>query len=124
MSEDQYKYTSDVSAINYREVEPLLTTRSFNNRFILAPYEEERTLRAKENSGFAMLAQKTNIVPLKVLADTKLTDGTFVPKGSTAYVKEQLLFTQTWAKQVLESDAVGGKFIIVDLQFVELVVPA
>lgn len=111
------------SAYNYRKIEWMNTIRSFNNRLILAPYAEERVLKAKESNGFAMLAQKSSIVGLGVLVDCKLSDSTFIQAGSTAYIKEQLLYTQEWAKQVLESKEIEGKFIIVDLVYVDFIKP-
>jgi hypothetical protein len=71
-----------------------------------------------------MIQQKVSLKGLKLLVDFEGMIGTGYyqfPKGSVAYVKEELLFTQQWAKQILESDAVEGKFIIVDAQYVEMV---
>lgn len=94
---------------------------AMNGKFILAPYQSERVLKAKETNGFAMLAQKTSVVGLKVLVPTK-SNGEIVPVGAMAYVKEEFLYTQPWAKAVYESAGIEGKFIIVDQNNVEFVI--
>jgi hypothetical protein len=97
---------------------------SLNNRFILEPYKGDRALKSKNETGFAIVQQKVSIVGLRLLADVNVfTQGgamTFLA-GSLAYVKEELLFTQPWAQKVYESDAIEGKFIIVDSAHVEFV---
>jgi len=95
---------------------------SLNSRFILEPYASERVLKAKESNGFAMLAQKTSVVGLKLLVDVKLPSGELISAGNKAYIKEEYLYTQPWAKTVYESAGVEGKFIIVDLNYIEFVV--
>jgi len=98
--------------------------QSFNNRFILEPYAGDRTIKTTSGSGFAMIQQKVSLKGLKLQADFEgILNGYYVslPKGSIAYVREELLFTQQWAKQILESDAIEGKFIIVDSNFVEMI---
>ena len=105
-------------------VEDRIPAFSLNNRFILESYKGDRSLKAKETSGFAMLSQKVNLVPLKVLINAKLTDGTIIPAGSIAFLKEEMVFTQPWGKNNMEAPGIEGKFIIVDVNFIEFVVPA
>ena len=97
---------------------------SLNNRLILRAYTGSRDLKSQENSRFAVLAQKVSLIGLEVLADTRLMDGTVIHKGDTAYVKEEMILTQPWGKTALESPAIEGKFMIVDVNFIEIVVPA
>lgn len=97
-------------------------TRSMNNRLVVEPYVKS-ALQSTVTNGFAFITQKVTIKGLKVLMDAKLSDGTFVPKGSTAYIKEETLHTQPWAQKVLESDTLGVPFIIVDLAHVEFISP-
>lgn len=109
---------------------------SFNNRFIVEPYFSDRTLKATQGSGFAMVSQKVNLKGLKLLVDVRLFDSSFlerhvdgigsttpfnIPAGSTVYIREELLYTQPWAKQILECKDVDGKFIIIDKQYVEMI---
>lgn len=99
---------------------------SMNNRLILESYKEDRSIRANTNAvkGFAMADQKIKCHGLLVLADAYISVGTetkFVPAGSHAYIKEELLAKQPWAQKVLKSDAVVGDFIIVDLMYVEFI---
>jgi hypothetical protein len=96
--------------------------QSLNNKFILESYKEDRSIKANVANGFAMIAQKTQLKGLKSLVDFKSSDGTIFPKGSTVYIREQLLQAQPWAKQVFTSDAIGEEFIIVDMQYCEFVV--
>lgn len=100
----------------------LKETRSVNNRLLLETYKKEG-LRANIQNGFARLDQKVAVKGLKVLVAAKLNDGTYVPQGSTAYIREELLHTQQWAQKVLESEGVEGPFIIVDFSNVEYLSP-
>lgn len=99
---------------------------SLNDRFIVKPYAGDRTLKAKVSNGFAMVQQKTSIVGLELLMEARLSTTNkdlleIFPKGSMIYVKEELLFTQVWAKAIYESDAVEGNFIIVDVNNIEFI---
>jgi len=102
-----------------------MNVTSLNNRFIVEPYKGDRALKANATSGFAIVQQKVSIVGLKTLADSLVQVGKelyeTLPKGSTVYIKEELLFTQVWAQKVFESSAIEGKFIIVDASQVEFV---
>jgi hypothetical protein len=100
---------------------------SLNNRLVLEPYLKEG-LKTVENKGFAMVSQKVAVKGLRVLMDAELNVGNqqtyrTVRKGDMAYVKEELLHTQPWAAKILECEAIDGKFIIVDLMYVDFVVP-
>jgi hypothetical protein len=95
---------------------------SFNNRLIVEMYKKE-ALKSTEKNGFAFIAQKLSLKGLIVLVDAKLNDGTFIKKGSIAYIKEEALHTQAWAQKGLECDAIEGSFLIVDMNFVEFIRP-
>ncbi len=103
-----------------------MNVTALNNRFILEPYKGDRTLKSSSSNGFAIVQQKVSVVGLTVLADALINHGTphgqMYPKGSKAYIKEEALFTQPWAQKAYESDAIEGKFIIVDSAHVEFVV--
>jgi hypothetical protein len=100
----------------------LESARSFNNRLIVEAYKKEG-LKSHVSNGFAMVQQKVAVKGLVVLLDAKLSDGTFVPKGSTAYIKEEILHTAPWAQKILESDTFPIPFIIVDMANVEYISP-
>lgn len=110
------------AAIQISEVTFLNSTRSFNNRLIVEVYKKE-ALRTTEKNGFAFVAQKLSLKGLKVLVDVKLSDNTFIPKGSVAYIKEEALHTQSWAQKAMECDGIEGQFLIVDLNNVEFIKP-
>lgn len=101
---------------------PLESTRSFNNRLVVEAYKKEG-LKSHVSNGFAMVQQKVTVKGLTVLLDAKLSDGTFIPKGSIAYIKEELLHTAHWAQKILESDTFSAPFIIVDMANVEYISP-
>lgn len=93
---------------------------TINNRLIVETYKNEG-LKTETKNGFAMISQKITLKGLKVLIDAKLADGTYVRAGSKAYIKEEILHTQPWAKKVLECDTLSTPFIIVDMQYVEFI---
>jgi hypothetical protein len=95
---------------------------SFNNRLIVEKYTKSQ-LRTKEQNGFALIEQKLNLKGLKVLANAYLSNNVLVPKGSIAYIKEEVLHTAPWAQKPLESSAIEGQFLIIDMTYVELIVP-
>lgn len=99
---------------------------SFNNRFLLEPYKGDRALKANVSSGFAIVQQKVSVVGLTLLADAVVSlygkEVETLEKGSKVYIKEELLFTQPWAQKVYESDAIEGKFIIVEASQVDFIV--
>lgn len=99
---------------------------SINNRLILEVYKTDRGLKATERNGFAMISQKVTVKGLKVLIDAHLYDGDSqtsmrIPRGSLAYIREEYLHTQPWAQKIMESDAIGEQFIIVDIKMVEFI---
>lgn len=72
--------------------------QSLNNRVFTEVYKKQE-LKARVQGGFALMEHKSALKPLKVLVDAKLADGTLIPAGSTAYVKEETLFLKTSAGQ-------------------------
>jgi len=104
------------------ELTYLQAKTSMNNKLIVEAYKKEG-LRANVQNGFAKPDQKTSLKGLKVLVDARLTNDTVITKGSTVYIKEEELHTKPWAAKILESEAVGVPFIIVDLTNIEFVDP-
>lgn len=96
---------------------------SFSNKLILEAYNNDKIIKTENRNGLAFVDQKTKVKPLKLLVNAKLIDGTVIAKGSKAYVKEEQLFSQPWAKKILESDSIEGKFIVVDIGQVEFILP-
>lgn len=101
---------------------PLTATRSMNNRLVVESYKKE-ALQSEIKNGFAFIQQKVTVKGLAVLMDAKLADGTFIPKGSVAYVKEESLQTKPWAQKVLQSDTLKTPFIIVEMSDIEFISP-
>lgn len=121
----EYIYPGQVpgeTAHQIRNVEFVTAPRSLNNRIIVEAYKKDG-LRSTERNGFAFVDQKLSLKGLTVLVDAKLSDGTFIPKGSMAYIKEETLHTHPWAQKALECDKIEGKFLIVEMSYVEFVSP-
>jgi len=91
---------------------------SFNNKLILEAYKHTE-IRPEGNKG--CVGQKNNLKGLKVLMQANLSDGTIVPAGSTAYLKEESLHTAPWAKNKLKSDTIKEEFILVTMGEVEYI---
>lgn len=122
---DEYIKVLAVDGISQTEVwrnNTLNSPRSFNNRLIVEAYQK-KGLQSSVSNGFAFVEQKVSVKGLAVLMDAKLADGTFVQKGSTAYIKEELLHAAPWAQKILQSDTFPAPFIIVDMSNVEYIVP-
>lgn len=98
------------------------SARSFNNRLVVETYQKQG-LQSKVSNGFAFVEQKVTVKGLTVLVDAKLADGTYVPRGSIAYIKEESLHTQPWAQKIYECDFIKGQFIVVDMTFVDFIAP-
>ena len=101
---------------------------SLNNRFIVEPYASDRTIKTAASTGatsFARIEQKVAVKGLRLLVAVKLeiaNQVVMVNAGSTIYIREELLHTQPWAKNIMENERIG-KFMIVDKSFVEFVQP-
>lgn len=95
---------------------------SLNDTFLVEPYEQGQGLKGNIKSGFAYIAQKQNLIGLKLVIDAKLSDGSVVKAGSKIYIAEDLLTTQEWAKKNKTADFTEGKeFVIVEKRFVTAV---
>ncbi len=100
----------------------LSSPSSFNNKLILEAYRHTE-IRPEGNKGWVQAAQKNNLKGLKVLVQATLSDGTVVPAGSMAYIREESLHTQPWSKNKLKSDTLPGEFILVTMNEVEFISP-
>lgn len=97
---------------------------SVNNRLIVEPYHSDRALKATAGSGFALVSQKVNLKGLKLLVGASIFENgheIYWDAGAIVYIREELLYTQPWAKHQMECEGIEGKFIIVDRQFVEMI---
>jgi hypothetical protein len=95
-------------------------TFSLNNRLVLEQYIKEG-LKPKMQGGIATPGQRDGLKGLQVLVGTTLSDGRKVPKGSIAYIREEVLHTHPWASKPLTCDTLPGKFMIVDLPYIEFI---
>ena len=100
----------------------LTKSSSFNNKLILEAYTHTE-IRPEGNKGWITVSQKNNLKGLKVLVQATLPDGTIVPAGSTAYLREDFLHTSPAAKNKLKSDTLPGEFILVTMNEVEYISP-
>ena len=90
--------------------------KSFSNRIILEAYNQGQGVKSEVRGGIAFVAQKTDAIGLKVLATAVLNNGTIIPEGSVAYVKEDILFGPV-AKDIRTAKAAFGdqKYIEIDV---------
>jgi hypothetical protein len=100
----------------------LTQPNSFNNKLILEAYKHTE-IKSEVRSGWATPGQKNSLKGLKVLIQATLSDGTLVPAGSTAFIKEEFLHNSPWAKAKLKSDTLSGEFIIVTMNEIEYIAP-
>lgn len=97
-------------------------TNSFNGKIVVEAYKHTE-IKAEIRSGWASPQQKNNLKGLRVLVQARLADGTVIPVNSTAYIKEELLHTQPWAKNKLKSDTLKEEFILVTMNEIEYISP-
>lgn len=101
-----------------------LPAYSLNDKLILEPYDHGQGLKTEIRNGLAFVQQKVNLVPLKVLVEARLNDGSYIPAGSLVYLEEDALCgkTASWAKTVRKCQALGEQpFIVVDKHHVVMV---
>ena len=93
---------------------------SLNNRLIVEEYVKEG-LKATVMGGIATPGQRDGIKKLKILVGTKLSDGRDVPEGSYAFIREEVLHVHQWASKPLTCSGIPGRFLIVELPYVEFI---
>ncbi len=92
--------------------------KSVNGKLICAPYAGSKALKSETKSGFSTIKQRTAVVGLKVLLDSKLPDGTEVKAGQTAYFTEEALTVYQWPFQHMSCDDISGPFVIAPAELV------
>jgi hypothetical protein len=89
---------------------------SQNDTLILEAYKQGQGIKTEVKSGFAFVTQKSQLIGLTVLMDAKLSDGSFVPKGTVAYIPEDHM-AMPWAKNVKTAAPLDKQeFLIVPLR--------
>lgn len=87
-------------------------TFSLNGQLVLEVYVK-KALEANRQGGIATPGQRDSVHGLKVLMDYhEGPDGINIPKGSTAYIREEILHTHGWASKPMSSPFLPCKFII------------
>jgi len=95
-------------------------TFSLNNKLILEEYKKEG-LKTEIRNGIATPGQANGLKGLKVLVDAYLSGDRRIPKGSTVYIKEEILHNHaTTVFKPLTCATLSGKFMVVDAMYVEL----
>lgn len=95
---------------------------SINNRLIVEQYIKE-ALKPRMLGGIATPGQRDGLKGLTVLMNTRLSDGSIVYKGDKVYIREETLHTQQWASKPFTSELFPESFMIVEMAYVEFVVP-
>jgi len=94
-------------------------TFSVNNKLILEQYIKS-AVKSEIRSGIATPGQRDMVKGLTVLMDAKLSDGRHIPKGSVAYIREEILHNHSMTIfKPLTCDTISGKFMVVELQYIE-----
>lgn len=101
---------------------------SLNNRLVLEQYKKQE-IKLEVKGGFAQMAHKISLKPLKVLVDAKLPDGTLIPAGSIAYVREEYLHLNSTAGRTggmtiptfSNQEIHAEPFIVIDLVNVDII---
>jgi len=95
-------------------------TFSLNNRLVLEQYIKG-ALKPKMSGGIATPDQRDGLKGLRVLVGTTLSDGRKIPRGSIAYIREEVLYTHGWASKPLTCETLPVKFMIVELPYIEFI---
>lgn len=90
---------------------------ALNNLFLLEPYKQGQGMTPEIRGGLSMPGQKSKLVALKLKTKTRVGELSF-KAGDVAYVPEDALMTQAWAKQVKNAEGIEGEFIVVQSQHV------
>jgi hypothetical protein len=91
--------------------------KSLNNKLLCEPYQGGKNIRAEVKSGFASVAQKNSLVPLKLLADAEFSrDGKAhqLPKGATLYFMEEVLTINNQYHNPVKSDLLKEPFVVAE----------
>lgn len=86
--------------------------KSVNGRILCEPYTGSKALQSQVSSGFATVKQKSGLIGLKVIADAKLSDGTEVKAGQTAYFSEEMLSITQWPFHHMNCKDIPTPFVI------------
>jgi hypothetical protein len=92
--------------------------KSVNGKIICAPYTGTKALKSETKSGFSTVKQRTEVVGLKVLLDSKLPDGTEIKAGQTAYFTEESLVVHQWPYHHMSCTDIQGQFVIAPAELV------
>jgi hypothetical protein len=101
---------------------------SLNNCLVVEQYVKQE-VKSQLVGGFAQMSHKIGLKPLKVLVDAKLADGTLVPAGSVAYVREEYLHLNSAANRngganiptFTNEDICNAPFMIINIANVDIV---
>jgi hypothetical protein len=89
--------------------------QSLYNKVITKAYDNAQGIKQEIRNGIVQVSQKKKVVGLELVAGFKDQNGNAYPAGSKAYVLEDNLMSQPWAKDRRHCDAFAGEFIIVDI---------
>jgi hypothetical protein len=96
------------------------------NKFLVKPYEVDRSLRSNSSSGFAMIEQRAYLKGLTTIMEAHITVGrefVVVPTGSTVFVKEEEFFKPGGIHKIYKSEGDDVEVQIVDVASVEFIDP-
>jgi len=90
-----------------------------NRKIMVKPYISDRKIKSKVSNGFASIIQKSNIIPLEVMADSDLgpntlSEHTYLKKGSMVYVLEEFLHAHQKVLTKFTIKDKGEEFMLID----------
>ena len=97
---------------------------SVNGRFVVKKVDSYKDLSPKQQiAGLNIPSGKVSLVPLELLMPAQFEVGggwELVQQGSKIYVKEAMLSTQAFGKEVYQTEELG-QFLIVESRYVEFI---
>lgn len=90
---------------------------AYNDKLFCEAYDKKATgiEKVEKVSGFSGVKQKNTIVPLKLVADAVLKDGTELKTGESILIDETVLYGKPWSANVFTIEGTEIKCIQVDL---------
>jgi len=92
--------------------------QSYGNNIVLEAYKQGQGVVSEVKGGFAFARHKNALIPLKVLVTAQLADGSLIPAGTIAVIKEDVLTSHAWAKDIRHSDSLKSDIIIGDISYI------
>jgi hypothetical protein len=95
--------------------------QSYNHQIITEPYTGATGIKSKITSGVSVVQQKSGVIGLKVLQDAVIDDKLTIKKGSTVFIKEEILHVNKNYSHPLECSKLNFSFVLMNFAHVAFV---